>query len=268
MESDSIGQYLKEIGRIPLLSAVQEVELAQRIKAGDAEAKKQLIQANLRLVVTIAKKHQHRGVPLLDLIQEGNIGLNTAAEKYNLAQGCRFSTYAYWWVRQAMTRAVMLQSRTIRLPSQIFEQYNRFQKAQRTLLKQLGRTPTSSELAEATELSVDQLRNMLQHVQIPASLDVQVGEKKRDKARLVDLIKGDDNPAEKVEIASTKESIRAMLGILTERQQFIISQRFGLDDGEARSFQYISEQLNVTRERTRQIYHQAMERLTQMYNAA
>ncbi|PZD72802.1 RNA polymerase sigma factor SigA [Acaryochloris thomasi RCC1774] len=268
MESDSLGLYLKEIGRIPLLSAEQEVELAQRIQAGDAEAKQQMIQANLRLVVAIAKKYQNRGVPLLDLIQEGSFGLNTAAEKYDLAQGCKFSTYAYWWIRQSMTRAVMLQSRTIRLPSQIYEQYNRLQKTQRKLSNKLSRTPTSAELAEAMELSVEQLRKMLQHVQVPASLDMEVGEKKREKDRLVDLIKGNDNPAERAEIASTKESIRAMLGILKERQQYIVSQRFGLDDGEAKSFQAISERLGITRERTRQIYHQAMQRLTQMYNAA
>lgn len=268
METDSLGQYLKEIGRYPLLSAEQEVELAQKIQAGDSKAKQQMIKANLRLVVAIAKKYQNRGVPLLDLIQEGSFGLNTAAEKYDLAQGCKFSTYAYWWVRQAMTRAVMLQSRTIRLPSQIFEQYNRLQKVQRHLMMKLGRTPTSTELAQAMELSVEQLRAMLQHVQVPASLDMEVGEKKRDKDRLVDLIKGDDNPAEAVEIASTMESIRAMLGILNERQQYIVSQRFGLDDGEAKSFQAISDELEITRERTRQIYHQAMKRLTQMYNVA
>ncbi|PZD70230.1 RNA polymerase sigma factor SigA [Acaryochloris thomasi RCC1774] len=268
MENDSLGQYLKEIGRIPLLSAEQEIELAQRIKTGDAKAKQQMIQANLRLVVAIAKKYQNRGVPLLDLIQEGSFGLSTAAEKYDLAQGCRFSTYAYWWIRQSMTRAVQLQSRTIRLPSQIYERYNRLQKTQRTLMKQTGRMPTNSELAEAMDLSIEQFRNMLQHLQTPASLDMEVGDKRREKNRLMDLIKGDDNPAEVLELASTKESIRAMLGILSERQQHIISQRFGLDDGEAKSFQAISEQLEITRERTRQIYHQAMKRLTQMYNAA
>lgn len=272
MAIDSIRQYLQEIGRIPMLTAEQEIELAKKIKAGDAEAKKQMIQANLRLVVAIAKKYQNRGVPLMDLIQEGSFGLDTAARKFDYTKGYKFSTYAHWWIRQAITRACYQHSRTIRLPTHVYEHGNAIKKAQRELSQQLGRSPSLIELADALDISVDHLKERVKYLELPVSLDMQVGKSKKeqDRNRLGDLIVGEDNPAERIETASHREYILSMLKILNEKQQSVISHRYGLHDEQSKTktFEEIGVLLGVTRERARQIYHKSMKLLKQEYTAA
>ena len=265
-DRDSLHFYLREMGRYPLLSHEEEAELARQVKAGNLRAKEKMIVSNLRLVVSIAKKHQNRGLPLLDLIQEGNIGLNRAVEKFDLAQGCRFSTYAYWWILQGVTKAIKSQSRLIYLPDSHWNIANKIKKHYRALSQTLGRGPSLSELSEATEISPDIIRHTLQLFQKESSLDQLVGPKQKDT--LMDLIQGENAPSIYLESLALKDEVLQLMAYLDEQEKFVISQRFGLEDGQSKSLRVIGEPLNLSRERVRQILNKAMKKLEKQAQAA
>ena len=258
---DPVRMYLKEIGKVPLLSAEEEISLAQRMEEGDEEAKKRLAEANLRLVVSIAKRYVGRGMLFLDLIQEGNLGLIKAVEKFDYRKGYKFSTYATWWIRQAITRAIADQARTIRIPVHMVETINKLIRVSRQLLQELGREPTPEEIAEEMHMSVERVREILKISQEPVSLETPIGEE--EDSHLGDFIQDDNVPVPADAAASTmlKEQLEEVLGTLTEREQKVLRLRFGLDDGRARTLEEVGKEFNVTRERIRQIEAKALRKL-------
>lgn len=258
---DPVRMYLKEIGKVSLLSADEEIELAKRMEKGDEAAKKRLAEANLRLVVSIAKRYVGRGMLFLDLIQEGNLGLIKAVEKFDYRKGYKFSTYATWWIRQAITRAIADQARTIRIPVHMVETINKLIRVSRQLLQELGREPTPEEIAEEMDMPVDRVREILKISQEPVSLETPIGEE--EDSHLGDFIQ-DDNvpvPADAAAFTLLKEQLVEVLGTLTEREQKVLRLRFGLDDGRARTLEEVGKEFNVTRERIRQIEAKALRKL-------
>ena len=258
---DPVRMYLKEIGKVPLLSADEEVELAQRMEKGDIEAKKKLAEANLRLVVSIAKRYVGRGMLFLDLIQEGNLGLIKAVEKFDYKKGYKFSTYATWWIRQAITRAIADQARTIRIPVHMVETINKYVRVQRQLLQELGREPQPEEIAKQMNMPVDRVRESQKISLEPVSLETPIGEE--EDSHLGDFIQ-DDNvpvPAEAAAFTLLREQLDEVLGTLTEREQKVLKLRFGLEDGRARTLEEVGKEFKVTRERIRQIEAKALRKL-------
>ena len=258
---DPVRMYLKEIGKVPLLSAEEEIELAKRMELGDQEAKKRLAEANLRLVVSIAKRYVGRGMLFLDLIQEGNLGLIKAVEKFDYRKGYKFSTYATWWIRQAITRAIADQARTIRIPVHMVETINKLIRVSRQLLQELGREPSPEEIAAEMNMPVERVREILKISQEPVSLETPIGEE--EDSHLGDFIQ-DDNvpvPAEAAAFTLLKEQLEEVLGTLTEREQKVLTLRFGLEDGRARTLEEVGKEFNVTRERIRQIEAKALRKL-------
>ncbi|MCD8154115.1 MAG: RNA polymerase sigma factor RpoD [Clostridiales bacterium] len=258
---DPVRMYLKEIGKVPLLTADEEIELAKRMEQGDEDAKKRLAEANLRLVVSIAKRYVGRGMLFLDLIQEGNLGLIKAVEKFDYRKGYKFSTYATWWIRQAITRAIADQARTIRIPVHMVETINKLIRVSRQLLQELGREPTPEEIAEEMNMPVDRVREILKISQEPVSLETPIGEE--EDSHLGDFIQ-DDNvpvPAEAAAFTLLKEQLTEVLSTLTDREQKVLRLRFGLDDGRARTLEEVGKEFNVTRERIRQIEAKALRKL-------
>jgi len=258
---DPVRMYLKEIGKVPLLSADEEIELAKRMELGDQEAKKRLAEANLRLVVSIAKRYVGRGMLFLDLIQEGNLGLIKAVEKFDYRKGYKFSTYATWWIRQAITRAIADQARTIRIPVHMVETINKLIRVSRQLLQELGREPSPEEIAAEMNMPVERVREILKISQEPVSLETPIGEE--EDSHLGDFIQ-DDNvpvPADAAAFTLLKEQLVEVLGTLTEREQKVLRLRFGLDDGRARTLEEVGKEFNVTRERIRQIEAKALRKL-------
>ena len=258
---DPVRMYLKEIGKVSLLSADEEIELAKRMEKGDEAAKKRLAEANLRLVVSIAKRYVGRGMLFLDLIQEGNLGLIKAVEKFDYRKGYKFSTYATWWIRQASTRAIADQARTIRIPVHMVETINKLIRVSRQLLQELGREPTPEEIAEEMDMPVDRVREILKISQEPVSLETPIGEE--EDSHLGDFIQ-DDNvpvPADAAAFTLLKEQLVEVLSTLTDREQKVLRLRFGLDDGRARTLEEVGKEFNVTRERIRQIEAKALRKL-------
>ena len=259
--NDPVKMYLKEIGKVPLLSAEEEIEYAKRMEQGDEEAKKRLAEANLRLVVSIAKRYVGRGMLFLDLIQEGNLGLIKAVEKFDYRKGYKFSTYATWWIRQAITRAIADQARTIRIPVHMVETINKLVRVSRQLLQELGREPSPEEIAEAMDIPVERVREIQKISQEPVSLETPIGEE--EDSHLGDFIQDDNVPVPAEAAASTllKEQLVEVLGTLTEREQKVLRLRFGMDDGRARTLEEVGREFNVTRERIRQIEAKALRKL-------
>ena len=258
---DPVRMYLKEIGKVSLLSADEEIELAKRMEKGDEAAKKRLAEANLRLVVSIAKRYVGRGMLFLDLIQEGNLGLIKAVEKFDYRKGYKFSTYATWWIRQAITRAIADQARTIRIPVHMVETINKLIRVSRQLLQEFGREPTPEEIAEEMDMPVDRVREILKISQEPVSLETPIGEE--EDSHLGDFIQ-DDNvpvPADAAAFTLLKEQLVEVLSTLTDREQKVLRLRFGLDDGRARTLEEVGKEFNVTRERIRQIEAKALRKL-------
>ena len=258
---DPVRMYLKEIGKVPLLSADEEVELAKRMAEGDEDAKKRLAEANLRLVVSIAKRYVGRGMLFLDLIQEGNLGLIKAVEKFDYHKGFKFSTYATWWIRQAITRAIADQARTIRIPVHMVETINKLIRVSRQLLQELGREPTPEEIAAELDMPVERVREILKISQEPVSLETPIGEE--EDSHLGDFIQDDNVPVPAEAAAQTllKEQLDEVLDTLTEREQKVLRLRFGMDDGRARTLEEVGKEFDVTRERIRQIEAKALRKL-------
>ena len=258
---DPVRMYLKEIGNVPLLSADEETELARRMEEGDEEAKKKLAEANLRLVVSIAKRYVGRGMLFLDLIQEGNLGLIKAVEKFDYSKGYKFSTYATWWIRQAITRAIADQARTIRIPVHMVETINKLVRVQRQLLQELGREATPEEIAEKMDIPVERVREIQKISQEPVSLETPIGEE--EDSHLGDFLPDENVPVPDEAAAFTmlKEQLNEVLGTLTDREQRVLKLRFGLDDGKARTLEEVGKEFKVTRERIRQIEAKALRKL-------
>lgn len=258
---DPVRMYLKEIGKVPLLSAEEEIDLAKRMAEGDESAKKRLAEANLRLVVSIAKRYVGRGMLFLDLIQEGNLGLIKAVEKFDYQKGFKFSTYATWWIRQAITRAIADQARTIRIPVHMVETINKLIRVSRQLLQELGREPQPEEIAKELDMPVDRVREILKISQEPVSLETPIGEE--EDSHLGDFIQ-DDNvpvPAEAAAATLLKEQLSEVLDTLTDREQKVLRLRFGMNDGRARTLEEVGKEFDVTRERIRQIEAKALRKL-------
>jgi RNA polymerase primary sigma factor len=258
---DPVRMYLKDIGKIPLLDPEREAYLAERIALGDQAAKDELVEANLRLVVSIAKKHVGRGMYFLDLIQEGNLGLMKAVEKFDHTKGYKFSTYATWWIRQAITRAIADQARTIRIPVHMVETIHRVSRASRQLLQEYGREPTTDEIAEKLGMSADKVREIMKASQDPVSLETPIGEE--DDSHLGDFIPDDSSPtpAEAVSYQLLREQLDKVLHTLTPREEMVIKLRFGLEDGRTRTLEEVGKEFNITRERIRQIEAKALRKL-------
>ncbi|MGN0711827.1 MAG: RNA polymerase sigma factor RpoD [Anaerovoracaceae bacterium] len=258
---DPVRMYLKEIGKVPLLSADEEIELAKRMEAGDEEAKKRLCEANLRLVVSIAKRYVGRGMMFLDLIQEGNLGLIKAVDKFDWRKGYKFSTYATWWIRQAITRSIADQARTIRIPVHMVETINKLIRISRQLLQEYGREPSPEEIAKEMDISEEKVREILKIAQEPVSLETPIGEE--EDSHLGDFIPDDDvpAPAEAAAFSMLKEQLVEVLDTLTEREQKVLKLRFGLEDGRARTLEEVGKKFDVTRERIRQIEAKALRKL-------
>ena len=258
---DPVRMYLKEIGKVPLLTAEEEVELARRMADGDEDAKKLLAEANLRLVVSIAKRYVGRGMLFLDLIQEGNLGLIKAVEKFDYQKGFKFSTYATWWIRQAITRAIADQARTIRIPVHMVETINKLIRVSRQLLQELGREPTPEEIAAELDMPVERVREILKISQEPVSLETPIGEE--EDSHLGDFIQDDNVPVPAEAAAQTllKEQLDEVLSTLTEREQKVLRLRFGMNDGRARTLEEVGKEFDVTRERIRQIEAKALRKL-------
>ncbi len=258
---DPVRMYLKEIGKVPLLTADEEVELAKRMADGDEDAKKRLAEANLRLVVSIAKRYVGRGMQFLALIQEGNLGLIKAVEKFDYHKGFKFSTYATWWIRQAITRAIADQARTIRIPVHMVETINKLIRVSRQLLQELGREPTPEEIAEEMDMPVERVREILKISQEPVSLETPIGEE--EDSHLGDFIQDDNVPVPSEAAAQTllKEQLDEVLDTLTDREQKVLRLRFGMDDGRARTLEEVGKEFDVTRERIRQIEAKALRKL-------
>lgn len=260
---DPVRMYLKEIGKVPLLSAEREIELAKRMEEGDEDAKKELAEANLRLVVSIAKRYVGRGMLFLDLIQEGNLGLIKAVEKFDYHKGYKFSTYATWWIRQAITRAIADQARTIRIPVHMVETINKLIRVSRQLLQELGREPLPEEIAKELDMPVERVREILKISQEPVSLETPIGEE--EDSHLGDFIQDDNVPVPAEAAAQTllKEQLDEVLDTLTEREQKVLRLRFGMNDGRARTLEEVGKEFDVTRERIRQIEAKALRKLRQ-----
>lgn len=258
---DPVKVYLKEIGRVPLLSSAEEIDLAIRMAQGDDEAKKKLSEANLRLVVSIAKRYVGRGMQFLDLIQEGNLGLIKAVEKFDYTKGFKFSTYATWWIRQAITRAIADQARTIRIPVHMVETINKVKKVSSQLLHENGHEPTAEEIAEKIELPVEKVREIMRFAQEPVSLETPIGEE--EDSHLGDFIPDEDAPAPAEAASHTllKEQLSDVLSTLTDREEKVLRLRFGLEDGRSRTLEEVGKEFNVTRERIRQIEAKALRKL-------
>ena len=258
---DPVRMYLKEIGKVPLLTASEEVELAKRMEAGDEEAKRELAEANLRLVVSIAKRYVGRGMLFLDLIQEGNLGLIKAVEKFDYTKGFKFSTYATWWIRQAITRAIADQARTIRIPVHMVETINKLIRIKRQLLQELGRDPTPEEIALEMEMEPEKVREILKIAQEPVSLETPIGEE--EDSHLGDFIPDDEvqAPSDVATFTLLREQLSNVLHTLTDREQKVLRLRFGLDDGRARTLEEVGKEFDVTRERIRQIEAKALRKL-------
>ncbi|MBP2659898.1 MAG: polymerase, sigma 70 subunit, RpoD [Firmicutes bacterium] len=258
---DPVRMYLKEIGRVPLLTADEEIKLAQRMEDGDEEAKRRLAEANLRLVVSIAKRYVGRGMLFLDLIQEGNLGLIKAVEKFDYNKGYKFSTYATWWIRQAITRAIADQARTIRIPVHMVETINKLIRVSRQLLQELGREPQPEEIAKEMDISVERVREIMKIAQEPVSLETPIGEE--EDSHLGDFIEDQDAPApaEAASFMLLKEQLEEVLETLTPREEKVLRLRFGLDDGRARTLEEVGQHFGVTRERIRQIEAKALRKL-------
>ncbi|MGC1176817.1 MAG: RNA polymerase sigma factor RpoD [Candidatus Saccharimonadales bacterium] len=259
---DSVRLYLREIGKIPLLNAQEELALAQRVVAGDKEAKDQMAEANMRLVVSIAKRYVGRGLDLLDLIQEGNTGLLRAVEKFDPDKGFKFSTYATWWIRQAITRAIADQARTIRIPVHMVETINKLLRTQRRLTQEMNREPTNDEIAKEMEIDVDKVEHIMKIKQDISSLDASIRDDEEDSV-LADFIEDEDtvSPEESATGQLLKEQVKDMLGALTEREQKILKLRFGLEDGKSHTLEEVGQEFSVTRERIRQIEAKALAKL-------
>lgn len=259
---DPVRMYLKEIGKVPLLSAAEEIEIAKRMADGDQDAKKQLAEANLRLVVSVAKRYVGRGMLFLDLIQEGNLGLIKAVEKFDYRKGYKFSTYATWWIRQAITRAIADQARTIRIPVHMVETINKLIRVNRQLLQEYGREPRPDEIAREMGISEEKVREIIKVAQEPVSLETPIGEE--EDSHLGDFIPDDDAPAPAEVAAFTllKEQLMEVLDTLTPREEKVLRLRFGLDDGKARTLEEVGREFNVTRERIRQIEAKALRKLS------
>ena len=258
---DPVRMYLKEIGKVPLLSADEEIELAKRMELGDEDAKKRLCEANLRLVVSIAKRYVGRGMLFLDLIQEGNLGLIKAVEKFDSTKGFKFSTYATWWIRQAITRAIADQARTIRIPVHMVETINKVIRVSRQLLQELGHDPSPEEIAKEMNMPVDRVRDILKIAQEPVSLETPIGEE--EDSHLGDFIPDDDapEPAEAASFMLLKEQLVEVLKTLTPREEKVLRLRFGIEDGHTRTLEEVGKEFNVTRERIRQIEAKALRKL-------
>lgn len=258
---DPVRMYLKEIGKVALLTAEEEIELAKRMEAGDEEAKRRLCEANLRLVVSIAKRYVGRGMLFLDLIQEGNLGLIKAVDKFDWRKGYKFSTYATWWIRQAITRSIADQARTIRIPVHMVETINKLIRISRQLLQEYGREPTPEEIAAEMDISEEKVREILKIAQEPVSLETPIGEE--EDSHLGDFIPDDDvpAPADAAAFSMLKEQLVEVLDTLTEREQKVLRLRFGLDDGRARTLEEVGKRFDVTRERIRQIEAKALRKL-------
>lgn len=258
---DHVRMYLKEIGKVPLLTSEEEVELAKRMEQGDEEAKARLAEANLRLVVSIAKRYVGRGMQLLDLIQEGNLGLMKAVKKFDYRKGYKFSTYATWWIRQAITRAIADQARTIRIPVHMVETINKLLRVSRQLLQELGREPTDEEIAEKMDIPVSKVREIMKISQDPVSLETPIGEE--EDSHLGDFIKDENatSPADAASFVLLQEQLNEVLDTLTEREQEVLKLRFGLEDGRTRTLEEVGKEFNVTRERIRQIEAKALRKL-------
>ncbi len=258
---DPVRMYLKEIGRVPLLTAEEEIELAKRMEQGDEEAKRRLCEANLRLVVSIAKRYVGRGMLFLDLIQEGNLGLIKAVEKFDFRKGFKFSTYATWWIRQAITRAIADQARTIRIPVHMVETINKLIRVSRQLLQELGREPTPEEIAQEMDIPVERVREIMKIAQEPVSLETPIGEE--EDSHLGDFIEDEDAPApaEAASYILLKEQLEGVLDTLTPREEKVLRLRFGLDDGRSRTLEEVGQEFGVTRERIRQIEAKALRKL-------
>ncbi|MBP2645757.1 MAG: sigA [Firmicutes bacterium] len=258
---DPVRMYLKEIGRVPLLSAEEEINLAKRMELGDEEAKRRLAEANLRLVVSIAKRYVGRGMLFLDLIQEGNLGLIKAVEKFDYNKGYKFSTYATWWIRQAITRAIADQARTIRIPVHMVETINKLIRVSRQLLQELGREPSADEIAVEMDVSIERVREIMKIAQEPVSLETPIGEE--EDSHLGDFIEDQDAPApaEAASFMLLKEQLEEVLETLTPREEKVLRLRFGLDDGRARTLEEVGQHFGVTRERIRQIEAKALRKL-------
>ena len=258
---DPVRMYLKEIGKVPLLSAEEEIELAKRMEQGDEYAKKKLCEANLRLVVSIAKRYVGRGMLFLDLIQEGNIGLIKAVDKFDWRKGYKFSTYATWWIRQAITRSIADQARTIRIPVHMVETINKLMRIQRQLLQEYGRDVKLEEIAKEMDLTVEKVREILKIAQEPVSLETPIGEE--EDSHLGDFIEDDKiaSPSDAATFSMLKEQLMEVLGTLTDREQKVLKLRFGLEDGRARTLEEVGKEFDVTRERIRQIEAKALRKL-------
>ena len=258
---DPVRMYLKEIGRVPLLTAEEELELAMKMDDGDSDAKQKLCEANLRLVVSIAKRYVGRGMQFLDLIQEGNMGLIKAVEKFDYTKGFKFSTYATWWIRQAITRSIADQARTIRIPVHMVETINKQIRVTRQLLQELGRDPSPEEIAAEMDIPVEKVREISKIAQEPVSLETPIGEE--EDSHLGDFIPDDDipSPADAAAFSMLKDQLNEVLATLTDREQEVLRLRFGLDDGRQRTLEEVGQQFNVTRERIRQIEAKALRKL-------
>jgi RNA polymerase primary sigma factor len=265
ISTDTLQLFLKDIGRVPLLTAAQEVELSKRIEAGDHSAKQAMVEANLRLVVSIAKRYRNQGLPFLDLIQEGTIGLVRAAEKFDWRKGYKFSTYATWWIRQAVARAIADKGRTIRMPVHVVEKLNKINRSERKLRAELARDPTSIEIATDLDLSVDEVDAIRRSAQTPVSLEKPVGDE--DESEFGHFLTDESAPLpdEAAETTLRHEALHLILGVLTERERAVLELRYGLDGQQPRTLDEVGRAFNVTRERIRQIEHQSLKKLRALY---
>jgi RNA polymerase primary sigma factor len=267
MTTDSLQLFLKDIGKVPLLTAAQEVELSKRIELGDHQAKQQMVAANLRLVVSIAKNYRNQGLPFLDLIQEGTIGLVRAAEKFDHRRGYKFSTYATWWIRQAVARALADKGRTIRMPVHVVEKLNKITRAERKLVAEHGREPSPEEIARELQLPVDEVEQIRRSAQTPVSLEKPVGDEDESEFGHFIADQSEPRPDEVAEVTMQRDALRRALGMLSYRERRVIEMRYGLDGEDPRTLDEVGRAFNVTRERVRQIEHQSLRKLQALAEA-